>query len=366
MNWRKENDMRISKLLSAACAAAFLAASPAVRAQDTPAQAAARAALMNKMSELDTQQSQPTNSAPPAIVVTPSGAVPEQVGRPTTEKAVVTAPPPATAESPAATPAPRAPAQPVAATPKTQPATWTPMPLPDPTKIPPDQMQPPPTTSAVTAPAPAIVLGATIEQPGQPTNETIVTAPSPATAESPAPTPAPMAPAQPAATTPETPPTTPPSTETQPAAPATTVPETAPAPAEAPAPVVAPAPPPVETQPAVSAPAVPEATPPPAPVVVPAQTPAPVTVPAPSNPEVQASAQPAPPPAPVVALVVKPSPANAGYAGKTLGFKPIEGPPPPVSAQKEAELQALLARYMANQITPEEYQKGRAAILAEP
>ena len=54
------------------------------------------------------------------------------------------------------------------------------------------------------------------------------------------------------------------------------------------------------------------------------------------------------------------------YAGKSLGFKPVEAPPPPVSAQKVAELQALLAKYMANQVSPDEYQKQRAAILAEP
>jgi hypothetical protein len=47
-------------------------------------------------------------------------------------------------------------------------------------------------------------------------------------------------------------------------------------------------------------------------------------------------------------------------------LKPIDVPPPPVSAKKEAELQALLAKYMADQVTPEEYQKARAAILAEP
>jgi hypothetical protein len=80
-----------------------------------------------------------------------------------------------------------------------------------------------------------------------------------------------------------------------------------------------------------------------------------------------AGAPPAKPAAPGVTPTVKPpSPANASYAGKTLGFKPIEAPPPPVSAQKEAELQALLARYMANQVSPEEYQKERTAILAEP
>ena len=49
-----------------------------------------------------------------------------------------------------------------------------------------------------------------------------------------------------------------------------------------------------------------------------------------------------------------------------MGFKPIEAPPLPISAQKEAELQALLAKYMADQVSPDEYQKERAAILAEP
>jgi len=72
------------------------------------------------------------------------------------------------------------------------------------------------------------------------------------------------------------------------------------------------------------------------------------------------------PPAKPAAPAVKPAPANVSYAGKSLGFKPVEAPPPPVSAQKEAELQALLARYMANQVSPDEYQKERAAILAEP
>jgi hypothetical protein len=33
---------------------------------------------------------------------------------------------------------------------------------------------------------------------------------------------------------------------------------------------------------------------------------------------------------------------------------------------KEQELQALLEKYKADQITPEEYHKQRAAILAEP
>jgi hypothetical protein len=72
------------------------------------------------------------------------------------------------------------------------------------------------------------------------------------------------------------------------------------------------------------------------------------------------------PPAKPDAPVASPIPANAGNTGVAMGFKPIEAPPLPVSAQKEAELQALLAKYMADQVSPDEYQKERAAILAEP
>jgi hypothetical protein len=92
-------------------------------------------------------------------------------------------------------------------------------------------------------------------------------------------------------------------------------------------------------------------------VATPAATPPPVIVATPT----------AKPAAPEAAPVVKPaSPADVDYAGKSLGLKQIEAPPVPVSAQKEMELQALLAKYMANQISPDEYQKARAVILAEP
>jgi hypothetical protein len=85
---------------------------------------------------------------------------------------------------------------------------------------------------------------------------------------------------------------------------------------------------------------------------------------APVKPAAQKVA-PAKPAAPEVAPVVKPPPpANANYAGKSLGLPPYVAPPPPVSAQQDAELQALLAKYMANQMSPDEYQKERAAILA--
>jgi len=52
--------------------------------------------------------------------------------------------------------------------------------------------------------------------------------------------------------------------------------------------------------------------------------------------------------------------------GKELGMKPIEVPALPISAAKEAQLQALLAKYKADKITPEEYHKQRAEILAGP
>jgi hypothetical protein len=69
----------------------------------------------------------------------------------------------------------------------------------------------------------------------------------------------------------------------------------------------------------------------------------------------------------VAPVVAKPSrPANAYYLGKELGLKPIEVPAAPISAAKEAQLQALLAKYKAEQITPEAYYKQRAEILAQP
>jgi len=63
------------------------------------------------------------------------------------------------------------------------------------------------------------------------------------------------------------------------------------------------------------------------------------------------------------------SPANQVdviFSGKDLGLKPIEAPALPITSAKEAQLQALLAKYKADQITSGEYQKQRAEILAQP
>src|SRR5208282_3847230 len=57
---------------------------------------------------------------------------------------------------------------------------------------------------------------------------------------------------------------------------------------------------------------------------------------------------------------------NGNYPGKELGLKPIQAPPLPISAAKQAQLQGLLDSYRADQITPEQYHTQRAKILAEP
>jgi len=58
--------------------------------------------------------------------------------------------------------------------------------------------------------------------------------------------------------------------------------------------------------------------------------------------------------------------ADKSYAGADLGMKPMTAPASPLSASKEERLAALLTKYKADQISPEEYHQQRAAILAEP
>lgn len=56
---------------------------------------------------------------------------------------------------------------------------------------------------------------------------------------------------------------------------------------------------------------------------------------------------------------------SASYAAKEPGFPPIVAPPLPISASKEAQLQALTAKYIANEISPEAYFKQREEILSK-
>jgi hypothetical protein len=72
---------------------------------------------------------------------------------------------------------------------------------------------------------------------------------------------------------------------------------------------------------------------------------------------------------PAPAVVTAPPPvktADANYAGKDLGMKPIAPPALRIAPSKESRLQALLEKYKADQITPEEYHQQRKAILDEP
>lgn len=236
--------MQFSKFLSLFCATAVCAGFISARADDTPAQAAARAALEQKMQELDAQDASTNSAAPPAVVVTPSGAAQEQPAPPAT---VTTIPAPA----------------------ETQPAPVT---------ISPDN------DAQATARAALDQKMRELDVQEASTN----------------------APAE----------TQPADTAAQAAARAALDQKMRELDAE---------------QAATNK-----------------QT-LPMIVITPSNV--------APSPLP---------PANVNYPGKALGLKPIEAPAPPVSADKEAQLQALLAKYMADQVTPEEYQQQRAAILAEP
>jgi hypothetical protein len=85
-----------------------------------------------------------------------------------------------------------------------------------------------------------------------------------------------------------------------------------------------------------------------------------------STPPAKTTAVAPPPPKPVApAVAPETKPANVNYPGRDLGLKPMEPPPIPVTAKQDDELHALLNRYIANEITPEQYQAERAKILAE-
>ncbi|HTY89145.1 MAG TPA: hypothetical protein VMB80_16985 [Candidatus Acidoferrum sp.] len=49
-----------------------------------------------------------------------------------------------------------------------------------------------------------------------------------------------------------------------------------------------------------------------------------------------------------------------------LGLKSIEPPLLPVTPDQQSQLLDLLAKYKANQLSPEEYYKRRTEILAQP
>jgi len=56
--------------------------------------------------------------------------------------------------------------------------------------------------------------------------------------------------------------------------------------------------------------------------------------------------------------------ASGNVSGTKTGLKPIASPALPISAAKQARLDVLLEQYRADKISPAEYQKQRAEILA--
>jgi hypothetical protein len=79
----------------------------------------------------------------------------------------------------------------------------------------------------------------------------------------------------------------------------------------------------------------------------------------------QEAAQPATPETRPAFSSSSPAASSASYAAKEPGFQPIVAPPLPISTDKEAQLQALTAKYMANEISPEAYFKQREEILSK-
>jgi hypothetical protein len=61
-----------------------------------------------------------------------------------------------------------------------------------------------------------------------------------------------------------------------------------------------------------------------------------------------------------------PESSSPTYSGKASAFEPMVAPPLPISPDKQAQLQALNAKYMANEISPEDYFKQREEILGKP
>jgi hypothetical protein len=51
---------------------------------------------------------------------------------------------------------------------------------------------------------------------------------------------------------------------------------------------------------------------------------------------------------------------------RAMHYEPMTAPDLPISADKAQRLQALLQKYKADQLTPEQYHAERAKILAEP
>ncbi|HOX55379.1 MAG TPA: hypothetical protein P5205_01430 [Candidatus Paceibacterota bacterium] len=323
--------MQISKSFLVVCAAMYCVAVVPLRAADTEAQIKAREALEKKFNELQSQ--------PPAAMPAPRATIPQ----------TQTQPAPVVVPAPAPQPAPTVTApvmEPSVGGRTIPPAQWAPPPVRRPrTSRSASQAAPAPVVAPAVAPATTPVLVAPTPmdsqsiararevlrqkmaelqaQPGTATPQPVIAAPPPAAV-------------------------------------------TVPAPAMAPPPVVQPVAPAVQPVPAATIPA-----------VQPAATPM-LAAPTPADPTLLAKAQEAldlkmkelaahPPVEPTAPASSTQKVTKRPTAEQILqSFPPLQGPPPAVATAKQQRLDELLAKYKADQITPEEYHQQRARILAEP
>jgi len=312
--------MQISKSFLVVWATILCIVPQCVLAADTEAQVKAREALRKKIDELQPGSGE---TAPPA-------AVPDERKRPSVKSQ----------------PVPVKPRRPV-------PVTPAPTVIPAPAATP-EVVAAPPADSEAVAKARDALHKKMDELQGQPVPDTKAANP-----------PIVVKPRRPARVAPA------PEFHTPPAKAPATPAFTAPPPLRVPtAPVVVPeTPAPVTPAPAVAQPQ----TPPPvasAPVVVQPQ----ITSPAPVQPQVVAQPQATSPSddrweaeqaAQKQAKQPK-APKKPNLKPATTAFRPIEGPPPNISADKQQRLAELLRRYQADEINPAQYHEERAKILAQP
>jgi hypothetical protein len=121
------------------------------------------------------------------------------------------------------------------------------------------------------------------------------------------------------------------------------------------------APVPAPQQPALTPPPVMSTPPPVAPPVAPTMPPMTNMMSAPVTPPVTQTPPPQPPPPISPNLPTVPPPIQP-----TSSENQLVAPPLPISADKQAQLEQLLSRYKADEITPAQYQEERTKILAQP
>ena len=85
-----------------------------------------------------------------------------------------------------------------------------------------------------------------------------------------------------------------------------------------------------------------------------------------AKPVAKSEPKPTEKPRPTPASLVKVDPPKASYTTSEPELKKFDAPASPLPVTKQQKLQALLAKYKADQITPAEYFSQRTAILNEP